>query len=253
VIRPEINQRAVIPWLALILCATGAAACKRPTPPAGVDAAAPRAGQSAAGAGSADAGVPTIAALLRAEIDAGTLPPPPPPPPRSGDLIATIETSVGAIDVRLFADKAPQTVANFVGLAQGSKPWKDPRSGQTVQRPFYDGLPFHRVAPSLVVQTGDPLGDGTGGPGFAFGDEFHPDLRHNRPGVVTMANRGKNTNGSQFMITLRPLPLLDGRNAIFGEVVNGMKVVEEIARVPTVTHKPTRPVIIRRIQIRKIV
>lgn len=251
-IRREINQRTVIPWLALVLCATGVAACKRPTPQTLVDGGAAAAGRPTGGGGHADGGGPTVATLLREEFDAGTLPPPP-APPRSGDLIATIETSVGVIDVRLFPDKAPLTVANFVGLAQGSKPWKDPRSGQTVQRPFYDGLPFHRVAPSLVVQTGDPLGDGTGGPGFAFQDEFHPDLRHNRPGVVTMANRGKNTNGSQFMITLRPLPLLDGRNAIFGEVVNGMKVVEEIARVPAVTHKPTRPVIIRRIQIRKIV
>jgi peptidyl-prolyl cis-trans isomerase A (cyclophilin A) len=175
-------------------------------------------------------------------------------PPRSGDLVATIDTSLGSFQIRLFADKAPRTVENFVGLAEGSKAWKDPRTGQFVKRPFFEGLTFHKVIPEFAVQTGDPSGDGSGDPGYLFEDEFHPSLQHDRPGIVTMANRGRNTNGSQFLITLRPLPILDGRHSIFGEVISGMEVVEAIAKVPTdAKSRPLNAIIIRRVNIKRAV
>ena len=126
---------------------------------------------------------------------------------------ATIETTKGKIVVELYKDKAPNTVANFIKLAK---------------KGFYNGLLFHRVIPNFMIQTGDPNGDGTGGPGYDFEDEFAPDLRHDSPGVLSMANRGPNTNGSQFFITLAPTPWLDGKHAIFGKVVEGQQVIETI-------------------------
>jgi peptidyl-prolyl cis-trans isomerase A (cyclophilin A) len=177
---------------------------------------------------------------------------PAPEPPRGGDLLATIETSLGTIKVRLFADQAPKTVDNFVGLAEGTKPWKDPRNGQTVRRPFYEGLLLHRVVPGFAIQMGDPKGDGRGGPGYSFEDELSPSLKHDRPGILTMANNGAHTNGSQFLITLRPLPWLDQRHAVFGEVVSGMEVVEAISKVSTTArHKPLSDIQIRRIDVKR--
>jgi peptidyl-prolyl cis-trans isomerase A (cyclophilin A) len=177
---------------------------------------------------------------------------PAPEPPRSGDLLAVVDTSMGTFQIRLFPDKAPRTVENFVGLVEGTKPWKDPRTGQFVKRPFYEGLTFHRVVPNFAVQTGDPVGDGSGDPGYAFDDEIHPDLRHDRPGVVTMANRGRDSNGSQFLITLRPLPALDRRHSIFGEVISGMDVVLAISRTPVdARSRPLSAVTIRRIDIKR--
>jgi peptidyl-prolyl cis-trans isomerase A (cyclophilin A) len=177
---------------------------------------------------------------------------PAPEPAKAGELRAVIETTLGNIQVRLFSDKAPRTVENFVGLAGGTKAWKDPKTGQWTKRPFYEGLTFHRVVPGFAIQAGDPAGDGTGDPGFTFEDEFHPSLKHDRPGVVTMANRGKDTNGSQFMITLRALPALDGRHSIFGEVLSGMDVVEAISKVPTdAKARPLRPVVLRRVHIQR--
>ena len=126
---------------------------------------------------------------------------------------ATIKTDKGDIVIALFADKAPKTVNNFVFLA---------REG------FYDGVIFHRVIPDFMVQGGDPTGSGRGGPGYRFGDEFHPSLRHNKPGILSMANAGPATNGSQFFITHVPTPHLDGKHAIFGEVVGGMDVLMSI-------------------------
>jgi len=124
---------------------------------------------------------------------------------------AVIYTSKGTIIAQLFAKRVPKTVANFVALATGTKAWKDPTSGQMQHnRPFYDGRIFHRVIPSFMIQTGCPLGNGTGGPGYRFEDEFHPDLKHDKPGILSMANSGPNTNGSQFFITHKATPWLDG-------------------------------------------
>ncbi|MCB9639047.1 MAG: peptidylprolyl isomerase [Myxococcales bacterium] len=124
---------------------------------------------------------------------------------------AVIYTTKGTIVAELFAKRAPRTVANFVGLATGQKPWKDPKTGQMQHnKPFYDGIIFHRVIPNFMVQTGCPLGKGIGGPGYKFADEFHPELKHDKPGILSMANSGPNTNGSQFFITHRATPWLNG-------------------------------------------
>jgi peptidyl-prolyl cis-trans isomerase A (cyclophilin A) len=147
-------------------------------------------------------------------------------------LYATLKTSMGIIVVRLFEDKAPKTVENFVGLATGTKEWTDPKTGQKVKRPLYNGTIFHRVIPNFMIQGGDPLGRGTGGPGYKFADEFSPDLKHNKAGILSMANAGPNTNGSQFFITTVPTPHLDGRHSVFGEVVKGLDVVVAIGNVP---------------------
>jgi peptidyl-prolyl cis-trans isomerase A (cyclophilin A) len=151
---------------------------------------------------------------------------------KGGPLFATMKTSLGDIKIRLYEDKAPKTVENFVGLATGTKEWTDPRTGQKVKKPLYDGTVFHRVIPNFMIQGGDPLGRGTGGPGYRFADEFHPDLRHNKPGILSMANAGPNTNGSQFFITHVPTPHLDNRHSVFGEVVEGQDVVVKIGNAP---------------------
>jgi peptidyl-prolyl cis-trans isomerase A (cyclophilin A) len=145
------------------------------------------------------------------------------------DSFATLETTKGAIRVRLFPDTAPKTVENFVGLATGSRSWQDPKTGAEQQRPLYDGTIFHRVIPDFMIQGGDPLGTGTGGPGYSFEDEVSGPHRFDRPGYLAMANAGPNTNGSQFFITQAPTPWLDGKHTIFGEVVDGMEVVDAIA------------------------
>ena len=150
----------------------------------------------------------------------------------SEPLYATFKTSMGEIVVRLHEDKAPKTVENFVGLATGTKEWTDPKTGQKVKRSLYSGTIFHRVIPNFMIQGGDPLGRGTGGPGYRFNDEFHPDLKHNKPGTLSMANAGPNTNGSQFFITTVPTPHLDNRHSVFGEVVKGQEVVVAIGNVP---------------------
>ncbi len=149
-----------------------------------------------------------------------------------GPLYATFKTSMGDIVVRLFEDKAPKTVENFVGLATGTKEWTDPKTGAKVKRPLYNGTIFHRVIPGFMIQGGDPLGNGRGGPGYRFADEFHPELRHSKAGILSMANAGPNTNGSQFFITLAPTPHLDNRHSVFGEVVQGQEVAVAIANVP---------------------
>jgi len=140
---------------------------------------------------------------------------------KKGPLYATLKTSMGDIVIQLFDDKAPKTVANFVGLASGTKEWMDPKTDEKVKRPLYNGTIFHRVIPGFMIQGGDPRGNGTGGPGYRFEDEFHPDLRHNKAGILSMANAGPNTNGSQFFITHQATPQLDGRHSVFGEVVKG--------------------------------
>jgi len=163
------------------------------------------------------------------------------------------DTTMGRIIARLFTEQAPKTTAVFIGLVEGTKPWKDQNTGQTVQRPFYDGLIFHRVIPDFMIQGGCPLGMGYGGPGFKFDDEFHPKLRHDKPGILSMANSGPNTNGSQFFITERPTPHLDNLHTIFGEVVDGMDVVKKIARVERgAKDKPLTPVVMKKVSIVRI-
>ena len=147
-------------------------------------------------------------------------------------LYATLKTSLGVIVIRLYDDKAPKTVENFVGLASGTKEWTDPKTGGKVKRPLYNGTLFHRVIPGFMIQGGDPLGRGTGGPGYKFADEFNPGLRHNKAGILSMANSGPNTNGSQFFITLGPTPHLDNRHSVFGEVTQGQDVVAAIGNAP---------------------
>ncbi|HCB32298.1 MAG TPA: peptidylprolyl isomerase, partial [Deltaproteobacteria bacterium] len=122
------------------------------------------------------------------------------------------------------------TVSNFVGLAEGSKDWKDPVTGKAKKTRFFDGLNFHRVIKDFMIQGGDPLSNGTGGPGYTFADEFHPELKHNKPGILSMANSGAHTNGSQFFITHVPTPHLDNKHSVFGEVVEGMNVVNAIEK-----------------------
>jgi peptidyl-prolyl cis-trans isomerase A (cyclophilin A) len=146
---------------------------------------------------------------------------------------AVLHTSHGDIEIDLFAERAPETVENFVGLATGERDWDHPETGGPVDGPLYDDVPFHRVIEGFMVQTGDPTGTGRGGPGYTFADEFHDDLRHDGAGTVSMANRGPDTNGSQFFITLDATPHLDDRHAVFGEVTDGMDVVREIGSVET--------------------
>lgn len=166
------------------------------------------------------------------------------------DMFATFETTLGTFKVKLFKDKAPKTVENFAGLAEGSKEFTDPNTGKKVKRPFYDGLKFHRVIPDFMLQGGDPLGTGTGGPGYQFADEFAPGLKHDKPGMLSMANAGPNTNGSQFFVTTVPTPWLDGRHAIFGEVIEGMDVVHKIEHVKTgFQDKPAEDVVMKKVTI----
>jgi len=148
---------------------------------------------------------------------------------------ATLHTNHGDINVELFGDQAPQTVANFVGLASGSKEYTDPSTGTKKSGKFYDGLTFHRVIDGFMIQGGCPLGTGTGGPGYKFADEFHPDVAFNKPYLLAMANAGPGTNGSQFFITLGPQPHLNRKHTIFGEVADksSRDVVNEISQVRT--------------------
>ena len=167
-------------------------------------------------------------------------------------LQAQFVTSEGTFTVRLFDQEAPKTVENFVGLAEGTKQWKDPRTNQLVSTPYYDGVIFHRVIDGFMIQSGDPLGEGIGGPGYSFADEFHPTLRHNKPGILSMANRGPNTNGGQFFITLAETPHLDDRHTVFGEVIDGMDVVRKIGSAKVDERdRPIKKVAIQAIKIQR--
>ena len=167
-------------------------------------------------------------------------------------VFARFITSEGTFTARLFDAEAPQTVENFVGLAEGTKEWTDPRTNRRVREPYYNGIIFHRVINGFMIQGGDPLGQGIGGPGYTFADEFHSSARHNKPGILSMANRGPNTNGGQFFITLAPTPHLDDRHSVFGEVVDGMAVVEKIGRTPTGPRdRPVTDVVIETIAIER--
>jgi peptidyl-prolyl cis-trans isomerase A (cyclophilin A) len=150
------------------------------------------------------------------------------------ELYATLRTSQGDIEIRLFPNHAPKTVANFVGLADGSRDWTDPATGQKkTGQPLYSGTIFHRVIPDFMIQGGDPLGSGRGGPGYQFADEFHPDLTFSQPYLLAMANAGPGTNGSQFFVTVAPTPWLNRKHTIFGEVTRGTELVDAISKAPT--------------------
>lgn len=167
---------------------------------------------------------------------------------------AVIETSMGNIEIELFADKAPVTVANFVGLAEGTKEFTDLKTGKKVKRNFYDGLTFHRVIPEFMIQGGCPLGTGTGGPGYQFEDETNNGLKFNKPGLLAMANSGPNTNGSQFFITEVSTPWLNGHHTIFGQVVSNedLQLVKKISHVECdLSNDPVEPIIINKITIEK--
>jgi len=168
-------------------------------------------------------------------------------------ILAHFTTSEGKFTARLFDAETPNTVANFAGLAEGTKEWTDPRTGKKVKTPYYNGTVFHRVIDAFMIQGGDPLGQGTGGPGYTFEDEFHPKLRHSKAGILSMANRGANTNGGQFFITLAETSWLDNKHSVFGEVVSGMDVVSRIGRTPTSKpgDRPVKPITIESVTIER--
>jgi peptidyl-prolyl cis-trans isomerase A (cyclophilin A) len=168
------------------------------------------------------------------------------------NLMVTFETTRGSITCVLFEEQAPVTVKNFVALAEGTKEWIDPATGKKVKKPFYNGIIFHRVIPDFMIQCGDPLGTGTGGPGYKFKDEIVEKLKFDRPGRLAMANAGPDTNGSQFFITLAPTPWLNGKHTIFGQVIKGHDVVEKIAGVKrNYRDKPLKPVVLKKVIIKK--
>jgi peptidyl-prolyl cis-trans isomerase A (cyclophilin A) len=168
---------------------------------------------------------------------------------------ATLRTNHGDIKIELFPNHAPKTVKNFVGLADGSQEWTDPRTGAVSSAPLYDGVVFHRVIAGFMIQGGDPLGTGTGGPGYRFGDEIHPELQFSKPYLLAMANAGPGTNGSQFFITVAPTPWLTTKHTIFGEVADAESraVVEAIAAVPVgAMDRPKNAVVIENISVESV-
>jgi peptidyl-prolyl cis-trans isomerase A (cyclophilin A) len=161
----------------------------------------------------------------------------------ANEIYAVFDTTEGKFKIRLFAAQAPKTVENFISLAEGTKTGK----------PFYDGTIFHRVIPDFMIQGGDPEGTGRGGPGYKFADEFHPELKHTKPGVLSMANSGPNTNGSQFFITVAATPWLDNRHTVFGEVIEGYPVVEQISKTPRGSQdRPSKDVKVLSIKIERL-
>jgi peptidyl-prolyl cis-trans isomerase A (cyclophilin A) len=168
---------------------------------------------------------------------------------------ATLHTNHGDIRIELFPNHAPKTVKNFTGLADGSQEWTDPRTGATSHAPLYDGVVFHRVISGFMIQAGDPLGTGTGGPGYRFGDEIHPELQFSKPYLLAMANAGPGTNGSQFFITVAPTPWLNTKHTIFGEVADAESraVVDAIAAVPVgAMDRPKDAVVISSITVESV-
>ncbi|GAA1966178.1 peptidylprolyl isomerase [Kitasatospora viridis] len=170
------------------------------------------------------------------------------------ELFATLKTNHGDIVVKLFPNHAPKTVANFVELAEGTREWTDPKTGQKTNAKLYDGTIFHRIIEGFMIQGGDPLGQGIGGPGYKFGDEFHPDLAFTKPFLLAMANAGPGTNGSQFFITVAPTTWLTGKHTIFGEVSDeaSQKIVAAIAGVQVGRNdRPVQDVVIESVEIKR--
>jgi peptidyl-prolyl cis-trans isomerase A (cyclophilin A) len=173
--------------------------------------------------------------------------------PSEPGLYAIIQTSMGNIVCKLFDTDAPKTVANFRGLATGTKQWKNPKTGRSMRTPLYSGTIFHRVIPDFMIQGGDPEGTGEGSPGYQFEDEIGSQHAFDKPGILAMANSGPNTNGSQFFITVAPTPWLDGKHTIFGEVVTGQDVADAISKVPrNAQDLPDTPVKLTRVLVRRV-
>jgi len=171
------------------------------------------------------------------------------------DLYATLSTSEGDIRLKLFPNHAPKTVANFVELAEGSREWTDPRTGERSKSSLYEGTVFHRVISGFMIQGGDPLGTGTGGPGYRFNDEIHPELAFTRPYLLAMANAGPGTNGSQFFVTVAPTTWLTGKHTIFGEVADDQSrgTVDKIAATPTgAQDRPVTDVVVQKVTIERV-
>ncbi|MEU8270302.1 peptidylprolyl isomerase [Sphaerisporangium sp. NPDC049002] len=172
------------------------------------------------------------------------------------NLIAKLRTTLGDIKLRLFPDHAPKTVRNFVELAEGGREWTHPETGEKTNAKLYDGTIFHRVIQDFMIQGGDPLGQGIGGPGYDFDDEIHPDLQFNRPYLLAMANAGKRfgrgTNGSQFFITVVPTPHLNGKHTIFGEVIEGADVVDAISKAQTRQDRPVPEIVLQEVTIERV-
>ena len=170
--------------------------------------------------------------------------------PGTGQLYARFHTSMGNILIKLEEERAPKTVKNFVGLATGAQEWVHPGTREAKAGvPLYDGTIFHRVIPDFMIQGGDPIGRGTGGPGYRFEDEFHAELKHSGPGILSMANSGPGSNGSQFFITERATPHLDRKHSVFGTVVGGAELVAKIARVPAASDRPHQDVVLKKVEI----
>ncbi len=168
-------------------------------------------------------------------------------------LYAIFNTTEGKITIQLFEKEAPKTVGNFVGLAEGTKEWSDPKSKEKVKKPLYNGLIFHRVIPGFMIQGGDPMGSGMGGPGYQFEDEFDSSLKFDRPGRLAMANSGPNTNGSQFFITEGATDHLNNRHTIFGQVFEGQDIVRKISRVARDRRdRPETPVVMESVEIVRV-
>ena len=175
------------------------------------------------------------------------------PAKRNPGLYARIDTNLGNFTIQLFSQETPKTVENFVALAKGTKEFVDPKTGQSAKKPFYDGLVFHRVIPDFMIQGGDPRGDGTGGPGYKFEDEFNSPRGFDKPGILAMANAGPNSNGSQFFITVAPTPWLNKHHTIFGEVVEGYDVVLKIGKVDRDGRdRPLQPVVMSKVTIEEV-
>lgn len=167
-------------------------------------------------------------------------------------IYATMQTDLGEFNFELFYAKTPRTVANFINLAQGRRAWLDPRTGQVVQKPYYKGIIFHRVIEGFMIQCGSPQGTGYDGPGYRFSDEFDPTLTHDQAGTVSMANKGEDTNGGQIFITTEPTPWLDNQHTVFGEIVDGMEIVSNIATVASDSNdKPLNDIAITNLTIQR--
>src|SRR6476646_11826137 len=172
---------------------------------------------------------------------------------RPAGTYAIFETSQGNIVVRLLEKEAPKTVENFIGLAEGTKEFTDESTGKKQKKNYYDGLVFHRVIPNFMIQGGCPQGTGRGGPGYKFADEFHSSLKHSKPGLLSMANAGPGTNGSQFFITVAATPWLDNKHTIFGEVVEGQAVADKISNLPRDSNdRPKTPVVMQKVRIERV-
>lgn len=227
----------------------GSLLAQTPTPPGAAKPAAPKPAATKPSAAKPAGAKP---AARRTTAAAKTAAPLIPLPEQPG-LYATLQTSMGNILLRMYENESPITVKNFKELALGQKTWPDPKTGQRVRRPLFNGTVFHRVIPDFMIQGGDPLGTGTGG-SDDIPDEFHPSLRFDRAGLLAMANRGPGTGSSQFFITEKATPWLSGKHTIFGEVVVGQDVVEKIARVPASpdNNRPLTPVVLQRVTLARV-